>query len=109
MIKNAQQLSGAGRVRLIRTWLIRSFTLFEVSVKCFPIISCLKCTFNSYFHLFRRKSLPMKHFELTVPNLYVYKYIYICLTSDTRVKCGIRSTLCWKIGNISGSTELLGL
>ena len=34
---------------------------------------------------------------------------YICLTSVTRVKCGIRSTLCWKIGNISGSTELFGL
>ena len=27
-----------GRVRLIRTQLIRSFTLFEVSVKGFPII-----------------------------------------------------------------------
>ena len=34
---------------------------------------------------------------------------YICLTSVTRVKCGVRSTLCWKIGNISGSTELFGL
>ena len=29
---------------------------------------------------------------------------YICLTSVTRVKCGIRSTLCWKVGNNSGST-----
>ena len=27
-----------GRERLIRTRLIRSSTLFEVSVKCFPII-----------------------------------------------------------------------
>ena len=27
-----------GRVRLIRTRLIRSSTLFEVSVKCFPVI-----------------------------------------------------------------------
>ena len=34
---------------------------------------------------------------------------YIYLTSVTRVKCGVRSTLCWKIGNISGSTELFGL
>ena len=34
---------------------------------------------------------------------------YICPISVTRVKCGIRSTLCWKIGNISGSTELFGL
>ena len=29
---------------------------------------------------------------------------YICLTSVTRVKCGIRSTLCRKVGNISGIT-----
>ena len=53
-----------GRARLIRTRLIRSSTLFEVFVKCFPIISCLKYTVNSYFHLFRRKSLPTK--DLTV-------------------------------------------
>ena len=30
----------------------------------------------------------------------------ICLTSVTRVKCGVHSTLCQKIGNISCSTEL---
>ena len=36
-------------------------------------------------------------------------WLYICLTSDMRVKCGVRSTLCWKIVNISGSTELFGL
>ena len=28
---------------------------------------------------------------------------YNCLTSLTRAKCGVRSTLCWKIPNISGS------
>ena len=59
-----------GRARLIRTWLIQSFTLFEVSVKYFPIISCLKRMVNSCFHLFPRKSLPKNDFELTVPNLY---------------------------------------
>ena len=37
------------------------------------------------------------------------KYKSICLTSLTRAKCGVRSTLCWKVGNISGSTELFGL
>ena len=31
-------------------------------------------------------------------------HISICLTSLTRAKCGVRSTLCWKVGNISGST-----
>ena len=46
---------------------IRSFcTMFSY---CFPIISCLKCMVNSYFGLFRRKSLPTNDFELTVPDL----------------------------------------
>ena len=35
----------------------------------FPIISCLKCTVNLYFHLSRRKSLSTNDFELTVSNL----------------------------------------
>ena len=46
------------------------------------------------------------------PNLNIYKRVhfvpkslmYICLTSVTRVKWGVHSTLCWKVGNISGST-----
>ena len=28
----------------------------------------------------------------------------ICLASAKRAKCGIRSTLCWKVGDISGPT-----
>ena len=35
-----------GQARLIQTWFIKNSTLLEVSVKCFPIISCLKCTVN---------------------------------------------------------------
>ena len=38
-----------------------------------------------------------------------YLLLWICLTSVNRVKCSVCSTLCWKIGNISGSTELFGL
>ena len=34
------------------------------------IISCLKCTVNSNFHLIRSKTLPTNDFELTVPDLY---------------------------------------
>ena len=34
---------------------------------------------------------------------------HICLTSLTCAKCGTRSALCWKVGNISGSTELFAL
>ena len=37
-----------------------------------------------------------------------YTLHYICLTSLTRAKCGVPSTLCWKIGKISISTELFG-
>ena len=33
----------------------------------------------------------------------------ICLTLFTHAKCGTHSTLCWKVGNISGSTELFAL
>ena len=33
----------------------------------------------------------------------------ICLTSVMRAKCSIRSTLCWKIPNISSSIELFAL
>ena len=35
--------------------------------------------------------------------------VNICLTSLMRAKCGTRSTLCWKILNISDSTELFAL
>ena len=38
----------------------------------------------------------------------VNRYRCICLTSLTRAKCGVPSTLCWKIGKISTSTELFG-
>ena len=69
-----------GRTRLIRTKLIRNSTLFKVSVKCFPIISCLKCTVNSNtvnsnFHLIQSKSLPTNDFELTVPDQYTILHI----------------------------------
>ena len=33
----------------------------------------------------------------------------ICLTSLTRAKCDVPSTLCWEIPNISGSIELFAL
>ena len=45
------------------------FHLIQSFFEMFPIISCLKCMVNSYFHLFRSKSLPTNDFELTVPNL----------------------------------------
>ena len=42
---------------------------YEIFVNIFSIISCLKCTVNSNFHLIRSKILPTNDFKLTVPNL----------------------------------------
>ena len=41
--------------------------------------------------------------DVTIPGKTVHS-CYICLTLLTHAKCGVRSTLCWKVGNISGST-----
>ena len=46
--------------------------------------------------------------NITFP-LHWWVVTIICLTSLTRAKCGIRSTLCWTIRNISGSIELFAL
>ena len=51
-----------------KLYLIQSF--YEVSVNSFAIISCLKYTVNSNFHLIWGKTLPMNDFELTVLDLY---------------------------------------
>ena len=42
-------------------------------------------------------------------NVYLKTQKNMSLTSLTRAKCGTRSTLCWKILNISDSTELFAL
>ena len=55
---------------------IRSFC--EMFSYHFPIISCLKFMVNSYLHLFRRKSLPMNDFELTVHELTVLATLKSC-------------------------------
>ena len=41
---------------------------------------------------------------LGIQMLINYSINGICLTSLTCVKCGVRSTLCWKVWNISGPT-----
>ena len=41
--------------------------------------------------------------QCNINNSGAWYMIHICLTSVTHVKCGVRSTLCWKIANISGS------
>ena len=44
-----------------------------------------------------------------IHNHHTYTNNTICTISATCAKCGVRSTFCWKIANISGSTELFGL
>ena len=45
---------------------------------------------------------PMEGFTLLA-------WLHMRLTPLTRAKCGVRSTLCWKIPNVSGSIELFAL
>ena len=52
---------------------------YEVSVNIFSIISCLKCTVNSNFHLIQSKTLPTNDFELTVPDLYNFNAAFKCV------------------------------
>ena len=77
------------------------------------IVSCLdtillpgKCnkSFSVYQVIKKEMVSKNKTTQLNLINLLILKYI--CLTSLTCVKCGVRSTLCWEIGNISGSSEL---
>ena len=66
---------------------------FSSKVKKFPRQDCICC----------------RVLDDKLPHLVQSTHIYICLTSLTRAKCGTRSTLCWEVGNISGSTELFAL
>ena len=52
---------------------------------------------------------PLPSIDAIWPITGKYLINYICLTSLTHAKCGTRSTLCWKILNISDSTELFAL
>ena len=52
----------------------------------------------------------MRMFDVqTAGELFKLFAFYNCLTSLTRAECGIPSTLCWKIPNISGSIEFFAL
>ena len=100
------------------------FDLFIFAVNFFALLVSVKISEHdrlkfiySYFDLF---IFAVNFFALLVSVKisehdrlkFIYiclKFIYICLTSLTRAKCGIPSTLCWKIPNISGSIELFAL
>ena len=47
------------------------------------------------------RSIICEH-QLSFQKIYMSHFAYAC-------KCGTRSTLCWKIPNISGSIELFAL
>ena len=70
---------------------------FEASVNSFFIISCLKCTVNSYFHLIRSKTLPTNHFKLTVPDL--YSNFVLKLENFRSISTLIRVSHQWKLAS----------
>ena len=70
----------------------------RILLECILVVQC-----DSFWHLCAPLwSFPQIHTSFISGE-------YICLTSVTRAKCTICSALCWKIGNISGSTELFAL
>ena len=112
--------------------LVMSGLGFKARVYFIAFFLCCLCTIESQIHLWwpfdgqhwwdlsPGFSVPLPHsmsqdrcptdwnmpycFLTASPIVYLDIKIYICLTSVMRVKCGIRSTLCWKVGNISGPT-----
>ena len=80
------------------------------SVKCFPTISCLKCTDNSNFHLIRRNILPMNDFELTVPDLYMCEIDLlnqVAQINDQHFKHSSKILHFYKVGHIISDAAAL--
>ena len=81
-------------------------------IDCFEIytIECIMCFDLHIDSVDKQHSIHYSiHCMLWSLHQQCQQTIYICLTSLTHAKCGTRSTLCWKVGNISGSTELFAL
>ena len=89
--------------------------LVSLNTSFLQIIEYVKDTFPYSFSFFHRDGeIPVDFPDpenVCGGNFFSYAFLqglskvsYICLTSLTRAKCGVRSTLCWKVGNISGST-----
>ena len=61
---------------------------------------------NLYMGDINFKWLRLRKVQLeNLVSLLIRSQKWICTFSVTRVKCGVRSTLCWRIKNISRSTE----
>ena len=85
--------------RIVHFRSITSFSLFWLHV-CLFLPLPVRLSFHPFgfpSNCIRAFWFKLKRKECT---------LNICLTSLTRAKCGVRSTLCWKIPNISGSIEL---
>ena len=80
-------------------------TFCEMFSYHFPIIWCLKRMVNSYFHLFRRKSLPTKNFELTVPNLQLIYAVNVIMN----ILCNIHGNWTCKTDHILLDCVIFGL
>ena len=85
---------------------------FPIVRDCLEAIGTSKCEVMSVldlrdaYHTLPLAEESQKYCGLTQ---YYGSPTYICLISLTCAKCGVRSTLCWKFPNISGSIELFAL
>ena len=61
--------SGTANSNTVKSKLHLIQTLFQLSAKFLSLLSLLKNTVNSNFHLIRRKNWPTNDFELTVSDL----------------------------------------
>ena len=91
----------------IKTQLLNFITF---TPQCELILTAGEINFSIWFnYVCNQRELVLTAGEtnlLFLRQMYSWPHIYMCLTSVTRVKYGIRSTLCWKTWNISGFTEL---
>ena len=87
----------------VKNWNTGCVSVIEMKC-CFQVLR-VRCI-NFFFYVF--KSALERVILYTQTHHCLSFSSYICLTSLMRAKCGVPSTLCWKIGKISTSIELFG-
>ena len=90
-----------------RSLIICQIITFNDTIEIFMIRDILSYLPDLFRSIFDQGNQNWLDFSAKVSNFNCSKYI--CLTSLTRAKCGVRSTLCWKNPNISGSIKLFAL
>ena len=96
----------------LRQWTKRSLNVVKWTLSKFKTVTEIK-KMNALWNCSQKQHLCSVYFLIRFPYICficIHHYLkcesikYKCLTSLTCVKCGVRSTLCWKVGNISGPT-----